>query len=325
MRGAAEQADAVLDNLEALSAALFTGSRRARRRLADRDEELPRRRHPRAPSRSRRRAHAGDDAPLRRSRACHRASSGAFQGGFRTAQSLSSLHCGVGSLPFNIAIARDMGHFPLRCLPDVLSDGGFDTRAFYASDLAYDSMLEFFRYHGVEGTQAADMPAGLPIGSWRGVSDRALYDQALAHASSRRIALALRVRAHAERPLAVLGAHRHAARGRRAHRRRVQEEPDRAKEDDCSRLARDRVCRFRARRVARQARAIAGRAPERRRRLRRSRDERDVLVARLRGREGPRARSLPHDRAAGASRGRRRIPSSRARSSSVSTNAPRRR
>ncbi len=108
----------------------------------------------------------------------------AFQGGFRTAQGLSSLHCGIGSLPFNIATARDMGHFPLRCLPDVLSDGGFDTRAFYASDLAYDSMLEFFRYHGVEATQAADMPAGLPIGSWRGVSDRALYDQALAHASS---------------------------------------------------------------------------------------------------------------------------------------------
>jgi hypothetical protein len=107
----------------------------------------------------------------------------AFQGGFRTAQSISSLHCGIGSLPFNIAVARDMGHFPLRCLPDVLEDGGFQARAFYASDLAYDNMLEFFRYHGVEGTQAADMPPGLPIGSWRGVSDRALYDQALAHAS----------------------------------------------------------------------------------------------------------------------------------------------
>jgi hypothetical protein len=108
----------------------------------------------------------------------------AFQGGFRTAQNLSSLTCGIGSLPFNIAIARDLGHFPLRCLPDVLADGGFDTHAFYASDMTYDSMLDFFRYHGVEVTQAADMPAGLPIGSWRGVSDRALYTQALAHASA---------------------------------------------------------------------------------------------------------------------------------------------
>ncbi len=109
----------------------------------------------------------------------------AFQGGFRTAQSLSALLCGVGSLPFNVAVARDLGHVPLRCLPDVLADGGFETRAFYASDLAYDSMLEFFRYHGVEATHAADLPAGLPQGSWRGVSDRALYQQVLLHAEAR--------------------------------------------------------------------------------------------------------------------------------------------
>ena len=109
----------------------------------------------------------------------------AFQGGFRTAQNLSALFCGVGSLPFNVATARDMGHFPLRCLPDVLADAGFETRAFYASDMAYDSMLEFFRYHGVEATQAADMPDGLPVGSWRGVSDRALYEQVVAQAERR--------------------------------------------------------------------------------------------------------------------------------------------
>jgi hypothetical protein len=109
----------------------------------------------------------------------------AFQGGFRTAQNLSALQCGVGSLPFNVAVARDMGHVPLRCLPDVLSDGGFGTRAFYASDMAYDDMLEFFRYHGVETTQAADLPKGLPVGSWHGISDLALYDQALKVAEER--------------------------------------------------------------------------------------------------------------------------------------------
>lgn len=103
----------------------------------------------------------------------------AFQGGFRTAQSLSSLLCGVGSLPFNMAVVRDIGHFPLRCLPDVLADAKFETHAFYSSDMAYDGMLEFFRYHGVEVTQAADMPEGLPVGSWRGISDRALYEQVL--------------------------------------------------------------------------------------------------------------------------------------------------
>ena len=111
----------------------------------------------------------------------------AFQGGFRTAQSLSALFCGVGSLPFNVAVARDLGHVPLRCLPDLLADGGFDTRAFYASDLAYDNMLEFFRYHGVEATQAADLPQDLPRGSWRGVSDRALYEQVIRHAEARAV------------------------------------------------------------------------------------------------------------------------------------------
>ncbi|MDB4936982.1 MAG: sulfatase [Labilithrix sp.] len=159
----------------------------------------------------------------------------AFQGGFRTAQSLSSLHCGIGSLPFNIAVARDLGHFPLRCLPDVLSDGGFQTRAFYASDLAYDSMLDFFRYHGVEGTQAADMPPGLPIGSWRGVSDRALYAQALAHASTGRGSMyefVLTLSGHSpfsiptDMPSEVL------ARAQQACRKSLS-----AKEDDCSRLA----------------------------------------------------------------------------------------
>ncbi|MDB4943554.1 MAG: sulfatase [Labilithrix sp.] len=109
----------------------------------------------------------------------------AFQGGFRTAQNLSSLTCGVGSLPFDIALARDLGHVPLRCLPDVLADGGFDTRAFYASDLAYDAMQEFFRYHGVTTREAADLPADLPRGSWHGVSDRALYAAALADAVAR--------------------------------------------------------------------------------------------------------------------------------------------
>jgi phosphoglycerol transferase MdoB-like AlkP superfamily enzyme len=110
----------------------------------------------------------------------------AFQGGFRTAQALSSLMCGIGSLPFNIAIARDLGHFPLRCLPDVLRDAGFDTHTFYGADIAYDSMLEFLRYHDVDVTHATDMPEGLPVGSWHGVSDRALYTQALEHASAAR-------------------------------------------------------------------------------------------------------------------------------------------
>lgn len=182
-RARGSQADALLDDLDALSSALF----------ADRDEPVVVWQVAMESFRADDIHALHDGAPPELTPVMSRLYAdrdhvlgfrGAFQGGFRTAQGLSSLHCGIGSLPFNIATARDMGHFPLRCLPDVLADGGFDTRAFYASDMAYDSMLEFFRYHGVEGTQAADMPPGLPTGSWRGVSDRALYDQALSHASS---------------------------------------------------------------------------------------------------------------------------------------------
>ncbi|MDB5220169.1 MAG: sulfatase [Myxococcaceae bacterium] len=184
-RAPGSKADDVVDDLEALSAALFDGGKATEPLVvfqiamesfrADDIHAL----QPLAPPELTpvmTRLYADRERTI--------AFRGAFQGGFRTAQNLSSLTCGIGSLPFNIAIARDLGHFPLRCLPDVLADGGFDTHAFYASDMTYDSMLDFFRYHGVEVTQAADMPAGLPIGSWRGISDRALYTQALAHASA---------------------------------------------------------------------------------------------------------------------------------------------
>lgn len=228
------QADALLDDLDALSSALFAG----------RDEPVVvwqiamesfrgddiHALHPEAPAEltpvmSRLYADRGHVLGFR----------GAFQGGFRTAQGLSSLHCGIGSLPFNIATARDMGHFPLRCLPDVLSDGGFETRAFYASDMAYDSMLEFFRYHGVEETQAADMPPGLPTGSWRGVSDRALYAQALAHASSSTRSMyefVLTLSGHSPFSIPTDMPPEVAERTAQACRKSVF-----AREDDCSRLA----------------------------------------------------------------------------------------
>jgi hypothetical protein len=107
----------------------------------------------------------------------------AYQGGLRTVHNVSSLLCGVGNFPFAMAVGRDVGHVPLRCLPDVLSDGGFEPHVYYPSDISFENMLDFFRYHGMKATQAADMPRGLPIGSWRAVTDRALYDQAVQRAS----------------------------------------------------------------------------------------------------------------------------------------------
>ncbi len=106
----------------------------------------------------------------------------AFQGGMRTSQAISGLMCGLGAMPFNLALSRDLGYVPLRCLPDVLSDAGFSTRATYASDLSFDNMLEFFRYHGAATTQNVDFPKGLPKGTWDGVTDLPVYEYTLKRA-----------------------------------------------------------------------------------------------------------------------------------------------
>ena len=41
--------------------------------------------------------------------------SSAHQSGVRTAQALSAVVCGVGALPFHLALGRDLGALPLRC------------------------------------------------------------------------------------------------------------------------------------------------------------------------------------------------------------------
>jgi hypothetical protein len=107
----------------------------------------------------------------------------AYQAAIRTAHAVSALSCGLGSMPFNLALLRDVGYLPLRCLPDLLSDAGFRTHAFYGSHLSYDNMLEFFRYHGVATTENVDFPKGLPTGVWGCVTDRAVFDYALARAA----------------------------------------------------------------------------------------------------------------------------------------------
>jgi hypothetical protein len=103
----------------------------------------------------------------------------AYQSGAQTAHALSALLCGLGAAPYGIAMSRDLGYLPLRCLPDVLADAGFETRVIYGSNLSLDHMLEFFRYHGVATTQNADFPWNAPRGAWRSVTDRAVYDAAL--------------------------------------------------------------------------------------------------------------------------------------------------
>ncbi len=103
----------------------------------------------------------------------------AHQSGIRTGQALSAAVCGMGALPFHIALGRDFGNMPLRCAPDVLAESGFRTRAVYGHDFVFDDMGTFLRFHGVDLFERRNFDAGLPRGVWDGVSDESVYDAAL--------------------------------------------------------------------------------------------------------------------------------------------------
>lgn len=100
----------------------------------------------------------------------------AYPSGVRTAQALGAALCGIGVLPFNTTIVRDLGRVPLRCLPDVLADAGLRPRMTYAAELSFDNMLDFVRYHGLQTIEPPQLPAGLPHGTWGSLTDRALLD-----------------------------------------------------------------------------------------------------------------------------------------------------
>ncbi len=104
---------------------------------------------------------------------------GAHQSGIRTAQALSGVLCGIGALPFHIALGRDFGNIPLRCAPDVLAEGGFRTRAVYGHEFVFDDMGTFLRFHGMDLFERRNFEAGRPRGVWDGVSDESVYDAAL--------------------------------------------------------------------------------------------------------------------------------------------------
>ena len=106
-----------------------------------------------------------------------------WQAGARTAQALSALTCGLGTLPYALAIGRDLGPLPLRCLPDVLTDSGFDASFYYGARPSFDNMETFIRLHGFSRVVGQwQLPRSLPIASW-GVSDLALFDAVIAEAN----------------------------------------------------------------------------------------------------------------------------------------------
>jgi hypothetical protein len=94
--------------------------------------------------------------------------------GARSSQSLAGMLCGIGMMPFAFSAARDFGFLPLRCLQDVLKDGGFTTRVYFGAGLKFDEKRTFYRRHGIETREAEDVPKqGMIRGAW-GITDRSL-------------------------------------------------------------------------------------------------------------------------------------------------------
>jgi hypothetical protein len=106
-----------------------------------------------------------------------------FQAGVRTAQGLAAMTCGLGSLPWNLSVIRDLdarAGVPLRCAGDVLAASGFEGTFFYGSDASYDDMGPFLQRHGVKRVVSeADFSERTPRGAWGGVTDFALFDEAV--------------------------------------------------------------------------------------------------------------------------------------------------
>jgi hypothetical protein len=103
-----------------------------------------------------------------------------YQAGVRTAHGLGAMLCGLGTLPYNLAIIRDLQPFAVRCASDVLADAGFRQSFFYGSDISFDEMDTFLRAHGYGRViSQAELPPSLPKGTWGGVSDLALFEVAV--------------------------------------------------------------------------------------------------------------------------------------------------
>jgi Sulfatase len=108
------------------------------------------------------------------------AGSKVFQAGVRTAHGLGAMTCGLGTLPYNLSFIRDLHPFPVRCASDVLAAAGFAGSFFYGSDAAFDGMDIFFKEHGYPNVVSqATLDQALPRGTWDGITDLALFDQAV--------------------------------------------------------------------------------------------------------------------------------------------------
>lgn len=103
-----------------------------------------------------------------------------FQAGVRTAHCLGAMTCGIGTLPYNLSFIRDLHPFPVRCTSDVLAESGFAHSFFYGGDGTFDDMHVFLKEHGFsQVVTQAELPKELPKGTWDGVTDFAVFDEAV--------------------------------------------------------------------------------------------------------------------------------------------------
>ncbi|MFW5740230.1 MAG: sulfatase-like hydrolase/transferase, partial [Myxococcota bacterium] len=101
-----------------------------------------------------------------------------MQAGCRTSQGLAAMTCGMGTMPYGLSAARDLGLLPLRCLPDVLADASFRTAFYYGSNPSFDNMLAFLNYHGFDRIKAEkDYVEEVPHQGWS-VPDAIVFAQA---------------------------------------------------------------------------------------------------------------------------------------------------
>lgn len=109
-----------------------------------------------------------------------------FQGGVRTAHCLAAMTCGLGTLPYNLSLIRDLQPVDVRCMPDVLHDAGFEASFFYGADPSFDEMRRFLEGHGfAHVVSQPELPKTLPRGTWDALTDFVIFDEAVKRVNER--------------------------------------------------------------------------------------------------------------------------------------------
>ena len=106
-----------------------------------------------------------------------------YGAGSRTSQGLSAMFCGLGTMPLGLAFGRDLGLLPVRCLPDILHDAGFDMAFYFGGGPDFDNMRVFFNYHAIDHIiSKLDFQDEISQQGWDKpdqASDQVLFDRAL--------------------------------------------------------------------------------------------------------------------------------------------------